>query len=69
MRITVIGSGYVGLVTGACIADMRFVLAAATEVAEAVKHPLVLVTKSTVPVGTSERIERVVQKNGAKRSG
>ncbi len=137
MRVTVIGSGYVGLVTGACIAefghqvicvdkdaakiarlksgqipifepglselvarntrdgrlsfatnlrdalpecdlafiavgtpprpedgvaDMRFVLTAAAEVAETVTHPLVLVTKSTVPVGTSERIERVVQK-------
>jgi UDPglucose 6-dehydrogenase len=137
MRITVIGSGYVGLVTGACIAelghqvicvdkdavriaalksgrtpiyesglcelvanntrdgklsfatnlpdalpecgvafiavgtpprpedgvaDMRFVLAAAAEVAETVTHPLVLATKSTVPVGTSERIDRIVQK-------
>ncbi|MGB8818778.1 MAG: UDP-glucose/GDP-mannose dehydrogenase family protein [Rhizobiaceae bacterium] len=137
MRITVIGSGYVGLVTGACIAelghqvicvdkdaakiaalkkgqipiyepglselvanntrdgrlsfatnlrdalprcdmafiavgtpprpedgvaDMRFVLAAAAEVAQTITGPLVLVTKSTVPVGTSDRIERVVQK-------
>jgi UDPglucose 6-dehydrogenase len=137
MRVTIIGSGYVGLVTGACIAefghqvicvdkdaakiaalkaghipifepglgeliagnvgqgrlsftgklqdalpgsdmafiavgtppraedgvaDMSFVLAAAAEVAEVVTGPLVLVTKSTVPVGTNDRIERVVRR-------
>ena len=42
-------------------ADLRYVLAAAGEIAAAAKGPLVLVTKSTVPVGTGDRIERVVQ--------
>jgi UDPglucose 6-dehydrogenase len=41
---------------------MRFVLAAAAEVAQSVTSPLVLVTKSTVPVGASDRIERIVLK-------
>ncbi len=32
MNITIIGTGYVGLVTGACLADLQYVLAAAPPV-------------------------------------
>ena len=43
------------------VADLSYVLAVAGEVAGAATHPLVLVTKSTVPVGTGDRIERIVR--------
>ncbi len=41
-------------------ADISYVLAAAREVAQAAIKPLVLVTKSTVPVGTGDEIEKVL---------
>jgi UDPglucose 6-dehydrogenase len=41
-------------------ADISYVLAAAREVALAAKGPLVVVTKSTVPVGTGDQIEKVI---------
>jgi len=41
-------------------ADLSRVLEVARAVAEAAEHPLVLVLKSTVPVGTNERVSRVV---------
>ena len=43
------------------VADLTHVLAAAREIAEAATGPLVVVTKSTVPVGTGDRIERLVR--------
>ena len=42
-------------------ADLRYVFAAAREVAAAITGPAVLVTKSTVPVGTGDEIERIVR--------
>lgn len=42
-------------------ADLTYVFAAAEEVARAATKPLVLVTKSTVPVGTGREIKRRVQ--------
>jgi UDPglucose 6-dehydrogenase len=42
-------------------ADLSFVYAAAREVANAVNGGTVLVTKSTVPVGTGDEIERIVR--------
>ena len=42
-------------------ADLSFVYAAAEEVARAATGPLVLVTKSTVPVGTGREVKRRVQ--------
>jgi UDPglucose 6-dehydrogenase len=42
-------------------ADLTYVFAAAEQVARAAKGPLVLVTKSTVPVGTGREIKRRVQ--------
>ena len=42
-------------------ADLSYVYAAAAEVARAAKGPLVIVTKSTVPVGTGDEVERIVR--------
>jgi UDPglucose 6-dehydrogenase len=41
-------------------ADISYVLAAAKEIARAATKPLVIVTKSTVPVGTGDEIEKVL---------
>ena len=41
-------------------ADLTYVMAAAREIARAAKHYVVIVTKSTVPVGTNRRVAEVV---------
>jgi UDPglucose 6-dehydrogenase len=43
-------------------ADLTFVYQAAREVAEAARGFLVIATKSTVPVGTGDEVERIVRK-------
>jgi UDPglucose 6-dehydrogenase len=43
-------------------ADLSYVLAAAEEVARALTGPAVLVTKSTVPVGTGRRLQELVRR-------
>ncbi len=40
-------------------ADLSYVYAAAADVALAAKGPLVIITKSTVPVGTGDEVERI----------
>lgn len=51
-------------------ADLKYVLGVASSIGEHMTHPLVVVTKSTVPVGTSVRVKKAVQealdKRGAK---
>ena len=42
-------------------ADLSYVHAAALEIAEALTGPAVIVTKSTVPVGTGDEVERIVR--------
>ena len=42
-------------------ADLTYVFAAAEQVAKAARGPVVLVTKSTVPVGTGARVKALVQ--------
>ncbi len=42
-------------------ADLSYVYAAATEIAAALEGPAVIVTKSTVPVGTGDEVERIVR--------
>ncbi len=41
-------------------ADLTYVFAAVTEVAQALTKPAVIVTKSTVPVGTGDEVERIL---------
>ena len=47
-------------------ADISYVLAAAREIANAATKPLVVVTKSTVPVGTGDEIEKVIAETKPK---
>lgn len=42
-------------------ADLSYVHAVAREIAEATPGPLVVVTKSTVPVGTGDEVERILR--------
>jgi UDPglucose 6-dehydrogenase len=44
-------------------ADLSHVLTVAEQVSKAAKHDLALVTKSTVPVGTNERVREVVRRH------
>ena len=48
-------------------ADLSYVYAAAKEIAEAVDRPTVVVTKSTVPVGTGNEVARILRE--ARPSG
>jgi len=41
-------------------ADLTYVFAAAEEIAKALTKPAVIVTKSTVPVGTGDEVERIL---------
>ena len=41
-------------------ADLKYVLAVATEIGKSMNHHLVVVTKSTVPVGTAEKVKSAV---------
>ncbi|SDC77899.1 UDP-glucose dehydrogenase [Sphingomonas sp. YR710] len=41
-------------------ADLSYVFAAAKEIAAAISGPTVIVTKSTVPVGTGDEVERII---------
>lgn len=43
-------------------ADLTYVYAAAEQVAKAAERPLVLVTKSTVPVGTGRQVQEIVSR-------
>jgi UDPglucose 6-dehydrogenase len=45
-------------------ADLSFVHAVAKEVGENLKTPAVIVTKSTVPVGTGDEVERIIANTG-----
>ena len=42
-------------------ADLSYVFEAAREIAEAVAGPVAIVTKSTVPVGTGDEVERILR--------
>jgi UDPglucose 6-dehydrogenase len=47
-------------------ADMQYVYAAAEQIAKAIKDYTVIVTKSTVPVGTSRAVSEIVKKTNPK---
>lgn len=46
-------------------ADLSMLFTAAAQVAEAATGPLAVVTKSTVPVGTADKIRKILQEKGA----
>lgn len=46
-------------------ADLTYVFDAAREIAEAVTGPTVVVTKSTVPVGTGDKVEAILREHAA----
>ena len=46
-------------------ADLSFVFAAVEELAKALTQPVVVVTKSTVPVGTGDKIAALLKEHGA----
>ncbi|HEY3779006.1 MAG TPA: UDP-glucose/GDP-mannose dehydrogenase family protein [Rhizomicrobium sp.] len=47
-------------------ADLSFVFSAAEEIARALRQDAVIVTKSTVPVGTSRKVEEIVRRNSPR---
>jgi UDPglucose 6-dehydrogenase len=49
-------------------ADLKHVLKVATEIGRIITKHIVVVTKSTVPVGTSEKIRRTIEAELAKRN-
>jgi UDPglucose 6-dehydrogenase len=49
-------------------ADLSYVHAAAKEIAESAKGDILLVTKSTVPVGTGDEVERIVREAAPDRA-
>jgi UDPglucose 6-dehydrogenase len=46
-------------------ADLTFVYEVAREIGANLKSPAVIVTKSTVPVGTGDEVERIIRESGA----
>ncbi len=48
-------------------ADLKYVLAVASSIGEHMQHPLVVVTKSTVPVSTAEKVRKAVAEQLTKR--
>ncbi|GHT69333.1 UDP-glucose 6-dehydrogenase [Bacteroidia bacterium] len=48
-------------------ADLSYVLQVASQVGQAIDHYMVVVTKSTVPVGTSQKVKQAVQDEITKR--
>lgn len=47
-------------------ADLSYVYAVAQEIAENLATPAVIVTKSTVPVGTGDEVERIIREAGTR---
>ncbi len=48
-------------------ADLKYVLEVAREIGQNMDHYMVIATKSTVPVGTSEKVKNTIQKELQKR--
>ena len=48
-------------------ADLKYVIAVATSIGENAKNEMVVVTKSTVPVGTAEKVRAALKEQLAKR--
>jgi len=50
-------------------ADLKHVLAVGREIGQLIDHYMVIVTKSTVPVGTAEKVRKVVREEITKLQG
>ena len=48
-------------------ADLQYVLSVAKQIGELMQHPLIIVDKSTVPVGTADKVKETIQKELHKR--
>jgi len=48
-------------------ADLKYVLSVATDIGKNMNDPLIIVDKSTVPVGTAEKVQETIQKELEKR--
>ncbi|HFS66687.1 MAG TPA: UDP-glucose/GDP-mannose dehydrogenase family protein, partial [Flavobacteriia bacterium] len=48
-------------------ADLQYVLSVAKEVGQLMQHSLIIVDKSTVPVGTADKVKDTIQKELDKR--
>lgn len=48
--------------------DLRYVESAATDIAHALSAPIIVATKSTVPVGTGKRVSKILQKYSPHRA-
>lgn len=48
-------------------ADLQYVEKVASEIGKRMTHPLIVADKSTVPVGTAERVKEIIQKELNKR--
>lgn len=48
-------------------ADLKYVLDVAAEIGRHMSHPLIVVDKSTVPVGTADKVKEVIQQELEKR--
>ena len=44
-------------------ADLQYVLEAAREIGKKITHDLIVVNKSTVPVGTADKVKEIIKKN------
>jgi UDPglucose 6-dehydrogenase len=49
-------------------ADLQYVIKAADSIAQHMQKPMIIVNKSTVPVGTADRVKSVIQKTLAERN-
>ncbi|MGC1516544.1 MAG: UDP-glucose/GDP-mannose dehydrogenase family protein [Maribacter sp.] len=49
-------------------ADLQYVLQVATEIGRAMTHPLIIVDKSTVPVGTADKVRATITEELKKRN-
>ncbi len=49
-------------------ADLQYVLDAAKEIGQKMSHDMIVVNKSTVPVGTAEKVKKTINKELEKRN-
>ena len=49
-------------------ADLKYVLQVASEIGQCMTHPLIVVDKSTVPVGTADKVKKTIQDELEKRN-